>query len=143
MLLDCCCRSPATLPSTGDDVDSAIAAAALAALGHSLRLQVWLTLIPHGSLGLSAGSIAAQVSVAPSSLSFHLQQMIHGRVLVQRRCSRQIIYTVNYEIIDALCKFLGGGDLIQLPSSSLSVQQTGGVFGERPSLALGSPRPLL
>ena len=57
--------------------------------------------------------------------------MIHGRVLVQRRCSRQIIYAVNYEIMEALCKFLGGGDLIQLPSSSLSVQQAGDVFGER------------
>jgi ArsR family transcriptional regulator, arsenate/arsenite/antimonite-responsive transcriptional repressor len=112
-------------------VDSAIAAAALAALGHSLRLQIWRTLMPYGSLGLSAGSIAAQVSVAPSSLSFHLQQMIHGRVLVQRRRSRQIIYAVNYEIMDALCKILGGGDLIQRPSSALSVRQAGDVFGER------------
>ena len=132
MLVDCRRRRlAATICPTGDDVDSAIAAAALAALGHSLRLQIWRTLMPHGSLGLSAGSIAAQVSVAPSSLSFHLQQMIHGRVLVQRRCSRQIIYAVNYEIMDALCKFLGGGDLIQLPSSSLSVRQAGDVFGER------------
>jgi ArsR family transcriptional regulator len=131
VLLDCCRRLAATVPSTGDDVDSAIAAAALAALGHSLRLQIWRTLMPHGSLGLSAGSIAAQVSVAPSSLSFHLQQMIHGRVLVQRRCSRQIIYAVNYEIMDALCKILGGGDLIQRPSSALSVRQAGDVFGER------------
>jgi ArsR family transcriptional regulator, arsenate/arsenite/antimonite-responsive transcriptional repressor len=83
-----------------------MAAGALAALGHNLRIQVWRTLLPYGSLGLSAGSIAAQVSIAPSSLSFHLQQMIHGRVLVQRRCSRQIIYAVNHEIMDALCKFL-------------------------------------
>jgi ArsR family transcriptional regulator, arsenate/arsenite/antimonite-responsive transcriptional repressor len=112
-------------------VDSAIAAAALAALGHSLRLQVWRTLMPCGSLGLSAGSIAAQVSVAPSSLSFHLQQMIHGRVLVQRRCSRQIIYAVNYEIMDALCNFLRGSEWIQLPSSAPSVRLASDIFGER------------
>jgi hypothetical protein len=87
--------------------------------------------MPRGSLGLSAGSIAAQVSVAPSSLSFHLQQMIHGRVLVQRRCSRQIIYAVNYEIMDALCNFLRGSELIQLPSSAPSVRLAGDIFGER------------
>jgi ArsR family transcriptional regulator, arsenate/arsenite/antimonite-responsive transcriptional repressor len=127
----CCLRIAATVSSTGDDVDSAIAAAALAALGHNLRLQVWRTLVPYGSLGLSAGSIAAQVSVAPSSLSFHLQQMIHGRVLVQRRCSRQIIYAVNYEIMDALCNFLGGRELIHLPSSALSVRQVSDIVGER------------
>jgi ArsR family transcriptional regulator, arsenate/arsenite/antimonite-responsive transcriptional repressor len=141
MLLDSCCRLAATVTSTGDHVDSAIAAAALAALGHSLRLQVWCTLLPHGSLGLCAGSIAAQVSVAPSSLSFHLQQMIHGRVLVQRRRSRQIIYAVNYEIMDALCKVLGGGDLIQPPSSALSVQQADDVFGDAEVRSGGESTP--
>ena len=57
--------------------------------------------------------------------------MIHGRVLVQRRCSRQIIYAVNYEIMDALCKFLGGAELIHLPSSALSVRQAGDIVSER------------
>jgi hypothetical protein len=48
--------------------------------------------------------------------------MIQGQVLVQRRYSRQIIYAVNYEIMDALCKSLGGGDLIKQPAPRPSAQ---------------------
>jgi ArsR family transcriptional regulator len=77
-------------------------ATALAALGHGLRFEVWRMLRPHGALGLSAGVIAARLAVAPSSLSFHLQQMTRGRVLVQRRSGRQISYAVNEEIIATL-----------------------------------------
>jgi ArsR family transcriptional regulator len=115
----------------GDEVDSSAAAAALAALGHRLRLEVWRMLVPYGSLGLSAGAIAARLEIAPSSLSFHLQQMAHGRVLVQRRSSRQIIYAVNDEIIEALWSFLGAGELIQLSPAALAVRQAGDIFSER------------
>jgi len=96
-------------------MDAGIAIAALAALGHALRLEVWRMLIPHGALGLSAGVIAAHLAVPPSSLSFHLQQMTQSKVLVQRRSSRQIIYAVNDQLISALCHFLANpeGEMIQ------------------------------
>jgi ArsR family transcriptional regulator len=76
--------------------------AVLAALGHGLRLKLWRMLLPVGNHGLSAGTIAARMSVLPSSLSFHLRQMTQAGVLVQRRSSRQIIYAVNQDIIDGL-----------------------------------------
>ncbi|MDR3533125.1 MAG: transcriptional regulator [Rhodopila sp.] len=109
------------------------AVSALAALGHSLRLEVWRILVPYGPLGLPAGAISSQLAVPPSSLSFHLQQMTQGRVLVQRRSSRQIIYAVNNEIIDALCDFLAnaGGQMIRLPPAALSARQSGDIIGER------------
>ncbi|MEA2740970.1 MAG: ArsR family transcriptional regulator, arsenate/arsenite/antimonite-responsive transcriptional [Acetobacteraceae bacterium] len=74
-------------------------------------------LVPYGPLGLSAGVISAQLSVPPSSLSFHLQQMTQGKILVQRRSSRQMIYAVNGEIIDSLCDFLANptGETIRMP----------------------------
>ena len=50
-------------------------ASVLAALGHELRLKVWFMLVPYGSRGLSAGSVAAQLAVPPSTLLFHLQRM--------------------------------------------------------------------
>ena len=98
---------------TGEEMDPDTVVAALTALGHSLRLEVWRMLAPHGPMGLPAGAISARLEVPPSSLSFHLQQMTQGRVLVQRRASRQIIYAVNGAMIDSLCDFLGsagGGD---------------------------------
>ncbi len=83
-----------------------VAVAALAALGHGLRLEIWRLLAPYGPLGLAAGAISAHLEIPPSSLSFHLQQMTQGKVLVQRRSSRQIIYAVNNEVINSLCNFL-------------------------------------
>jgi ArsR family transcriptional regulator, arsenate/arsenite/antimonite-responsive transcriptional repressor len=108
-------------------MDPCIAVAALAALGHALRLEVWRILVPYGPLGLPAGAISAQLAVPPSSLSFHLQQMTQGKVLVQRRASRQIIYAVNGQMIDSLCDFLAnpGGEVIQL-SPFLATQPTVG-----------------
>lgn len=111
----------------GDEMDSPSAVAALAALGHNLRLEIWRMLLPYGPSGLTAGSIAARLAVAPSSLSFHLQQMAQGRVLVQRRSSRHIIYAVNYEVVDALCEFLVRGVIIQIVPGSLAAGQSGDI----------------
>ena len=111
-------------------MDPVSAVAALVALGHSLRLEVWRMLLPHGPLGLTAGSIAERLSVAPSSLSFHLQQMTQGRVLIQRRSSRHIIYAVNNEVVDALCDFLLAGVMVQIVPGSLAAGQAGDVVGE-------------
>jgi ArsR family transcriptional regulator len=76
--------------------------AVLAALGHGIRLNLWRMLLPFGARGLPAGTIAVQMSIVPSSLSFHLRQMTQAGVLMQRRSSRQIIYAVNQDIIDGL-----------------------------------------
>ena len=76
--------------------------AVLAALGHSLRFNLWRMLLPYGPHGLAAGDIAARMSILPSSLSFHLRQMTHAGVLHQRRSSRQINYAVNNDTLDML-----------------------------------------
>jgi ArsR family transcriptional regulator, arsenate/arsenite/antimonite-responsive transcriptional repressor len=90
----------------GGIMDRRNAAIVLAALAHALRLELWCTLLPYGQGGLSAGSIAGMLNIAPSSLSFHLQQMTHAHVLLQRRSQRRIIYAVNTEAMDALRAFL-------------------------------------
>jgi ArsR family transcriptional regulator, arsenate/arsenite/antimonite-responsive transcriptional repressor len=97
------------------------AAIAFAALGHRIRLELWSLLVPYGSHGLSAGHIAAQIGIAPSSLSFHLQQMIHAGVLTQRRSRRQIIYAVNSGVVNGLCSFLARhstGQVVRISTQS-------------------------
>ena len=124
--------SPPSL-NTGDSMTPDSAVAAMAALGHNLRLEIWRILAPLGPIGLSAGKISDRLGVPPSSLSFHLQQMTHSRVLVQRRSSRQIIYAVDHEIINGLSNFLinAGGDLIRLAPIVLVGHQSDDIADER------------
>lgn len=98
-----------------------------------MRLGVWRILVPYGQRGLPAGAISARLEVVPSSLSFHLQQMTHGGVLVQRRSSRQIIYAVNSKIIDSLRDFLAnpGVEVNCLAPAALPDRQAGDILGER------------
>ena len=83
-------------------------ASVLAALGHELRLKVWFMLVPYGSHGLSAGSVAAQLAVPPSTLLFHLQRMTQAGILWRRHSSHQAIYGVNRDVVDRSCDFITG-----------------------------------
>jgi ArsR family transcriptional regulator len=112
-------------------MDTDKAAAAIAALAHHVRLDVWRLLLPHGSLGLSAGTIAARLAIPPSSLSFHLLQMTQGRVLIQRRFSRQVIYAINEDVVASLFGFLTGEDMHRPAPATLSVRKAGDVVGNR------------
>lgn len=93
---------------TNKMVDDTQIALALAALGHAMRLKLWRLLLPHGAVGLPAGAIAIRLAIVPSSLSFHLRQMTQAGVLVQRRSSRHIIYSVNFEILPRLQTLFAG-----------------------------------
>jgi ArsR family transcriptional regulator len=96
------------------DMDTAKVAALMAVLGHRLRIEIWRALLPYKLTGLSAGAIAVQMDIAPSSLSFHLQQMAKAGLLALRHDGRYTIYSVNTEIIMALRDYLsnavGNGD---------------------------------
>jgi ArsR family transcriptional regulator, arsenate/arsenite/antimonite-responsive transcriptional repressor len=110
-------------------MDTLDAVAVLATLGHTLRLELWRLLVPYGPSGLSAGHIAARLAIPPSSLSFHLQQMTQARVLVQRRSSRRIIYSVNDKIVSSLCAYLATS-AIPLAAVAPSTAPSGEVVSE-------------
>jgi len=44
--------------------------------------------------------------VMPSSLSFHLQQLVHAGLITQRRLSRQLIYSAEYGTMNELMAYL-------------------------------------
>jgi DNA-binding transcriptional ArsR family regulator len=92
--------------SQHSNMDTKTAVALMALLGHRLRMEIWRTLLPYKSAGLSAGAIAVQTDMAPSSLSFHLQQMTKAGLLALRHDGRFIIYCVNTEPVVALCDYL-------------------------------------
>ena len=80
--------------------------AALAALGHETRLEVFRLLVQRGPNGLAAGAIAQSLDVAPSSLTFHLQQLTYAGLVTQRRASRQIIYAVDIAAMNTMMGYL-------------------------------------
>lgn len=79
---------------------------ALSALAHESRLQVHLLLVQAGEEGLSAGAIAERLNIPASSLSFHLTHMQAAEMVLQRREGRSLIYSVNFDCMDALMSYL-------------------------------------
>ena len=87
-------------------MDGKQAVGALGALAHETRLGVFRLLVQRGPDGLSAGAIAEAVGLVPSSLTFHLQQLMHAGLITQRRVSRQLIYATDFSAMNALMGYL-------------------------------------
>src|SRR6185503_18279891 len=82
------------------------AVAALGALAHEIRLAIYRHLVEQGPDGLSAGAIGEAVGLVPSSLTFHLQNLHRTGLIVQRRESRSLIYSVDFDAMNALIGYL-------------------------------------
>ena len=79
---------------------------ALGALAHEYRLGIYRLLVEQGPGGLSAGAIGEAVGLAPSSLTFHLQNLHRAGLIVQRRESRSLIYSVDFDAMNDLVGYL-------------------------------------
>ena len=87
-------------------MDQKHAIAALGALAQETRLELFRLLVTCGPEGMPAGVIAERLGVIPSSLSFHLQQLVHAGLITQRRLSRQLIYSAEYGTMNELMAYL-------------------------------------
>lgn len=88
------------------DSETGIAVRALSALAQEHRLQAFRLLVQAGPDGLAAGAMAEALAIPASSLSFHLNQLCHAGLIDQRRQSRSIIYSANYDAMNQLIAFL-------------------------------------
>lgn len=79
---------------------------ALGALAHETRLAAFRMLVQKGPEGIPAGAIAESLGIPPSSLTFHLQQLLHAGLVTQRRLSRQVIYAADYAAMNGVLSFL-------------------------------------
>jgi ArsR family transcriptional regulator len=88
---------------------------AFGALAHEYRLAIYRLLVEQGPDGLPAGAIGEAVGLQPSSLTFHLQNLHRAGLIVQRRESRSLIYSVDFAAMNDLLGYLtenccaGGG----------------------------------
>lgn len=79
---------------------------ALYALAQDSRLLVFRTLVQAGPDGLAAGKIAEVTGIAPSSLSFHLKELLHADLVESQKDARYVIYSARYATMNALIGFL-------------------------------------
>ena len=87
-------------------MEKTAAVAALAALAQDNRLDVFRLLVQAGPDGMTAGSIAEALDLAPNTLTFHFDRLRMAGLATVRRDGRSMIYAAQFETMDALLGFL-------------------------------------
>ena len=87
-------------------MDNGQAIAALGSLAQEHRLSIFRLLVQAGEEGMPAGAIAETLGVPNSSLSFHLAHLNRAGLITQERRSRSLIYSADYDAMNALVGFL-------------------------------------
>lgn len=87
-------------------IDTKLAVTALAALAQESRLAAFRLLVTAGPPGMSAGAIAEALDMPAPSLSFHLKELSHAGLIEGRSQGRHVIYSANYDNMQALIDFL-------------------------------------
>ncbi len=79
---------------------------ALSGIAHRSRLAIFRVLVVAGPRGLSAGEISAHLGIVPSSLSFHLKDMLLANLVSGRREGTFIYYSASQDAIRGVIDFL-------------------------------------
>lgn len=82
------------------------AVTSLAALAQESRLAVFRLLVQAGPVGMAAGKISESTGIPPSSLSFHLKELLHAGMVMSRQEGRFVIYQANFSTAADLVAFL-------------------------------------
>lgn len=79
---------------------------AFGALSQETRLRILRLLVVAGPEGLAAGLIAEQAGVSASNVSFHVKELEGAGLVSPRREGRSILYSVDFEALNGLVRFL-------------------------------------
>ncbi|KQU80658.1 MULTISPECIES: helix-turn-helix transcriptional regulator [unclassified Rhizobacter] len=79
---------------------------ALAALAHPLRLQVFRALVVAGPSGMTPGVMSEGLGTVPTTLSFHLKELMSAGLVTQERVSRHLVYRAAYDQMNGVIGFL-------------------------------------
>lgn len=87
-------------------MQAAAAINALGALAQEHRLALFKLLVQAGESGMAAGSLADELKIPNSSLSFHLAHLARSGLVKQRRDGRSLIYSADFGAMDRLIAYL-------------------------------------
>lgn len=82
------------------------AMAALSALGHEQRLDIFRYLVRCGQGGAFAGDVATSLDIRPNTLSANLSILSQAGLVHAEREGRNIRYRANMDVMQSLVGFL-------------------------------------
>ena len=105
-------------------METTTAVRALAALAQETRLSIFRLLVEAGPAGVAAGRISEALQVPAATLSFHLKELTHARLVSGRQEGRFIYYSADFEQMAALMSFLTHNCCRGMPEECLTVMET-------------------
>jgi arsenate reductase len=87
-------------------MNEAQAIKALAALAQGTRLAIFRRLVVAGLDGMRPSELAEGLNVLPSSLSFHLKELLHADLVGQEREGKGLIYRAHLPHMNQLLAYL-------------------------------------
>ncbi len=87
-------------------MNEADALSALSALAHPQRLRLFRLLVVAGAGGLQPSTLAERLGVARNTLSFHLKELAHARLVTSEQQGRSLIYRAAYAQMNGLLAYL-------------------------------------
>ena len=78
----------------------------LAALAQPMRLRIFRALVGAAHAGLTPGDLAVELDAVPSTLSFHLKELLNAGLVTQERDGRNLIYRPALAHMNALLDYL-------------------------------------
>jgi ArsR family transcriptional regulator len=77
-----------------------------AAMGAEQRLEIMRLLLSAHPEGMVVGDILAELGMAPSTLSHHLEKLRHEELVSVRRDAKFLWYTANIDTLRDMIGFL-------------------------------------
>ena len=87
-------------------MDESTAVLSLAALAQGARLRVFRALVGAAPQGMTPSALTALLDVPPSTLSFHLKELVHAGLVSAERDGRSLIYRPSIDRMTALVGYL-------------------------------------
>jgi DNA-binding transcriptional ArsR family regulator len=82
------------------------ALAALAALAHETRLDVFRSLVRAGRRGAPPGALSRELAIPAATLSFHLKELKNARLVTCERRGRSLLYRADFAAMGEVLAYL-------------------------------------
>lgn len=87
-------------------MDEAEVIRALGALAQETRLRIFRMLVVAGPKGVLPGQMAEELGTSPTTISFHLKELVHAGLASSERDGRHLIYRASIPQMNGLLGFL-------------------------------------